>query len=84
MRYGLVILSDGKDTKSENATLALLEAMLAPLESDAPEIQIHAIDIGDDDGEVLKKIAASTHGSYSKVEELDDQAEIYREIASYY
>ena len=85
VRYGLVILSDGKDTSSNHATLALLEAMLSPSERDPTGIQIHTIGIGDDaDHRVLSKIANSAHGKYWKVGESHDIADIYREIAVYY
>jgi len=85
VRYGLVILSDGKDESSKQATLALLEAMMSPTEDDPTGIQIHTIGIGDDaDDRVLSKIAGNAHGKYWKVGESDDIAAIYREIAWYY
>ena len=85
VRYGLVILSDGKDTNSDQVTLAMLEAMLKPSERDPTGIQIHTIGIGDDaDDSVLSKIAKGAHGTYSKVKESDDITEIYRAIATYY
>ena len=85
VRYGLVILSDGKDTNSNQATLALLQAMLSPSESDPTGIQIHTIGIGDDaDDSVLKKIANGAHGKYRKVKESDDIIETYREIVTYW
>ncbi len=85
VRYGIVILSDGKDTNSNQATLAKLEAMFASLEGDPTGIQIHTIGIGDDaDDRVLSKIANSAHGKYWKVGESGDIAAIYREIAWYY
>ena len=85
VRYGLVILSDGKDESSKQATLALLEAMMSPTEDDPTGIQIHTIGIGDDaDDRVLSKIAGSAHGKYWKVGKSDDIAAIYREIAWYY
>ena len=85
VRYGLVILSDGKDTNSKRATLAKLEAMMKDTEGDPTGIQIHTIGIGDDaDDKVLKKIARNAHGKYWEVGESDDIAAIYEEIAWYY
>jgi Ca-activated chloride channel family protein len=85
VRYGIVILSDGKDTNSRKATLALLEAKLKPSERDATGIQIHTIGIGTDaDDAVLKKIANMAHGKYWKVKNPADVVEVYKEIATYY
>ena len=85
VRYGLVILSDGKDTNSSKTTLALLEALLSPDEGDPTGIQIHTIGIGEDaDDLVLSQIATSAHGKYWKVDESVDVADVYREIAKYY
>jgi len=84
-RYGLVVLSDGKDTNSREYTLTLLEALLQPSEKDPHGIQIHTIGIGTDaDDAVLTKIARSAHGTYSKVQKSADVAVIYRSIATYY
>jgi uncharacterized protein YegL len=57
VRYGIVILSDGQDTSSRGATLALLEAKLRPSEHDAAGIQIHTIGIGSDAHEIVLNIA---------------------------
>ena len=85
VRYGIVILSDGKDTNSRKATLALLEAKLKPSERDATGIQIHTIGIGTDaDDAVLRKIANMAHGKYWKVKNPADVVEVYKEIATHY
>jgi Ca-activated chloride channel family protein len=85
VRYGIVILSDGQDTNSRNATLTLLEAKLKPSEHDATGIQIHTIGIGADaDDAVLKKIASLAHGKYWKVKNPADVVEVYKEIATHY
>ena len=84
VRYGLVVLSDGKD-RSSKTTLPELQALLRPSEKDPTGIQIHTIGIGEDaDEKVLKKIAKSAHGKYEKPKESDDIAAIYREIATFY
>lgn len=84
VRYGLVLLSDGKDTSSRK-TLALLEEKLRPSESDATGIQIHTIAIGKDaDEPVLKRIANSAHGKFWKGQTQADMVHIYKEIAAYY
>src|SRR5439155_11028369 len=55
-KYGMVILSDGKDNRSRTS-LPELEARLGPAESDPNGVQIHTIAIGDDaDENVIKKI----------------------------
>jgi Ca-activated chloride channel homolog len=85
VRYGIVILSDGQDTSSHTATLALLEAKLKPSERDPTGIQIHTIGIGADaDDAVLKKIANMAHGKYWKVKNPADVVEVYKEIATHY
>ena len=85
VRYGVVILSDGKDTNSRTATMTLLEAKLRPSEHDPTGIQIHTIGIGADaDEAVLKKIANLAHGKYWKVKNPADAIEVYKEIATHY
>jgi Ca-activated chloride channel family protein len=85
VRYGIVILSDGMDTNSHKATLALLEAKLKPSEQDPTGIQIHTIGIGADaDDAVLKKIANMAHGKYWKVKNPADVVDVYKEIATHY
>ena len=84
-RYGIVVLSDGKDTKSRT-TSPLLEGMLRPPESDQTGIQIHTIGIGDDaDDQVLTKIANFTHGGrYWKVKDSDRIPAVYKRISKYF
>jgi Ca-activated chloride channel family protein len=85
VRYGVVILSDGRDTSSTKSTLTLLESKLKPSEGDPTGIQIHTIGIGEDtDEQVLKKIANLAHGRYWKVAKPADVVEVYKEIATYY
>ncbi len=87
VRYGIVVLSDGKDTNSTEMSLPQLEAMLRPSERDPHGIQIHTIGIGADaDGDVLTKIATSAHGKYwkAKTTSVDEMIAIYREIAVYF
>ena len=84
VRYGLVVLSDGKDTSSKT-NLPELEAMLRPSEEDPTGIQIHTIGIGKDaDEKVLIKIAKSAHGKYWEAKDSDDITAIYRQIAAYW
>ncbi len=86
-RYGIVVLSDGRDTSSKETSLALLESMLRPSEQDPTGIQIHTIGIGQDaDDAVLTKIASSAHGKYwkAKTTTVTEVVNIYLEIAKYY
>jgi len=84
-RYGIVVLSDGKDTKSRT-TLPMLEAMLRPTESDQTGIQIHTIGIGDDaEDQVLTKIANFAHGGrYWKVKDPKAIEAVYKRISKYF
>jgi Ca-activated chloride channel homolog len=83
-RYGIVVLSDGRDNRSRT-TLASLESRLKPGESDPFGIQIHTIAIGDDaDEPVLKKIANAAHGRFWKGQTVGDTVVVYKSIATYY
>jgi Ca-activated chloride channel homolog len=83
-RYGIVVLSDGRDNRS-GTTLANLESRLKPGESDPFGIQIHTIAIGDDaDESVLKKIANAAHGRFWKGQTVGDTVVVYKSIATYY
>jgi Ca-activated chloride channel family protein len=83
-RYGIVVLSDGRDTNSQ-ATLSLVQARLQPHEGDPTGIQIHTIAIGDDaDANVLTKIATAAHGRFWKGQTTPDLELVYRNIATYY
>ena len=84
-RYGIVVLSDGQDTRSET-TLAMLETMLRPREGDQAGIQVHTIGIGDNaDDQVLTKIANFTHGGrYWKVNDTTTIDAVYRRISKYF
>jgi hypothetical protein len=81
-----VVLSDGKDTSSEETTLAMLEQMLRPTEIDPTGIQVHTIGIGDDaEDKVLTKIANITHGGrYWKVKEPATIEAVYKRISKYF
>jgi Ca-activated chloride channel homolog len=83
-RYGIVVLSDGKDEDSRSA-LADVEAQLKPGEADPTAIQIHTIAIGNDaEEDVLMRIATAGHGKFWKGQTARDMAVIYRSIATYY
>ncbi len=84
-RYGIVVLSDGKDTSS-GTTLAMLEDMLRPKEGDQTVIEVHTIGIGDDaEDEVLTRIAKfSPGGRYWKVEDTSALEAVYRLITKYF
>jgi len=86
-RYGIVVLSDGRDPNSTELSLAVLRAMLQPSETDPTGIQIHTVGIGTDAGEaVLTTIAKSAHGKYWKARttSVTEVESIYREIVKYY
>ena len=84
VRYGIVVLSDGRDTSSRT-TLAELEAMLRPSESDPTGVQLHSIGIGEDaDDQVLTKIANITFGRYWKVKDSAAIEAVYRQISKYW
>ena len=83
-RYGIVVLSDGKNTHSSEFTLAALEEMMRPTENDPTGIQIHTIGIGEDvDENVLAKIASASQGRYWKPD-VSLIGAIYRQIAKYF
>jgi Ca-activated chloride channel homolog len=83
-RYGIVVLSDGRDSNSRN-TLTMVQARLQPTEWDPTGIQIHTIAIGADANEPeLKKISATAHGRFWRGDSLDDMIRVYKEIAAYY
>jgi Ca-activated chloride channel family protein len=83
-RYGIVVLSDGKDTSSR-ASLSVLESRLRPHEGDPTGVQIHTIAIGNDaDAQVLKRIANAAHGSFWKGQTASDMVGVYKAIATYY
>jgi len=84
VRYGIVVLSDGRDTNSQ-ASLTQLRARLRPTEGDPTGIQIHTIAIGADaDESVLRKIASSAHGRFWKGKTQQDMVKVYQNIATYY
>ena len=84
VRYGIVVLSDGKDSKSQTKLPALKE-MLTPREGDPAGIQIHTIGVGEDAvDEVLRTIANITHGRYWKVKDPATIEAVYRRISKYW
>jgi Ca-activated chloride channel family protein len=84
LRYGIVLLSDGRDT-AKKSSLAKVEAVLAPQEGDPHGVQIHTICIGADcDEPVLKKIANAAHGRFWKGNSEGDMVKIYSDIAKHY
>jgi Ca-activated chloride channel family protein len=83
-RYGIVVLSDGKDENSRQG-LTTLEAALRPSEGDPAGIQIHTIAVGTDaDEAVLKRIAQAAHGRYWRGSSDADMVAIYGAIAKHY
>ncbi len=84
MRYGLVVLSDGRDT-AKGSSLAKVEAALRPQEGNPSGIQIHTVCIGADcDEPVLRKVANAAHGRFWKGRTEKDMVKIYRNIATHY
>jgi Ca-activated chloride channel family protein len=84
LRYGIVVLSDGRDTSSRSS-LAILESRLRPQEGDPTGVQIHTIAIGGDaDARVLKRIANSAHGTFWKGNTATEMVSVYGAIATYY
>ena len=85
VRYGIVVLSDGQDSGSDT-TLAELESLLRPNESDISGIQVHLIGIGGDaDDAVLTKIAGFSHGGrYWKVTDPSTIEAVYKRISKYW
>lgn len=84
-RYGVVILSDGKD-ESSKTTLAQLEVLMKPDEGGPAGIQVHTIGIGDDaEDQVLTKIANFTDGGrYWKVKDPATIDAVYKRISKYW
>ena len=84
-RYGIVVLSDGQDTKSRT-TIPMLEEMLRTREGDQTGIQVHTIGIGDDAEDlVLTNIANIAHGGrYWKVKDPKTIEAVYKRIAKYF
>ena len=80
-----MVLSDGKDTRSQT-TLAMLEEVLTPAESDPAGIQIHIIGIGEDaEDQILTKIANFTNGGrYWKVKDPERIEAVYKRISKYW
>ena len=84
MRYGLVVLSDGRDT-AKGSSLAKVEAALIPQENNPAGIQIHTVCIGEDcDEPVLRKIANAAHGRFWKGQTENEMIDIYGSIATHY
>ncbi|HEU5317644.1 MAG TPA: VWA domain-containing protein [Chloroflexota bacterium] len=83
-RYGIVVLSDGRDESSKR-TLTMLENALRPTENDPRGIQVHTIAIGSDaDERVLRRISDAAHGRFWKGQNEKELVAIYREIAKHY
>jgi len=83
-RYGIVVLSDGKDTSSRSS-LTQVEARFMATELDPGGVQIHTIAIGTDaDERVLTKIANAAHGKFWKGNTDREMVGIYQSIATYY
>jgi Ca-activated chloride channel family protein len=83
-KYGIVVLSDGRDTKSK-LSFTLLRNKLSGSESDPTGIQIHTIGIGKDARkDILTIIATLAHGKYWDAADPNRLQSIYRQIAVYY
>jgi Ca-activated chloride channel family protein len=83
VKYGIVVLSDGRDTNSMRYTQTQLLALLQPNEKDPSSIQIHTIGIGADaDDTILTRLAV--HGQYWRVKDTADVVGIYPGIAKYF
>ena len=84
VRYGMVVLSDGRDEGSSNG-LSVIQEKLRPYEHNPIGIQIHTVCIGSDCNEdAMKKISASAHGKFSKGHTAQDMIRIYKDIAAHY
>lgn len=84
VRYGIVVLSDGKDGNS-STTLAMLEDMMRPKEGEVSGIQIHTIGVGEDaDDQILTKIASISNGRYWKVTDPASTDAVYKRISKYW
>lgn len=84
-RYGIVVLSDGRDESSQKFSLSQIESLLKPNEADPHGIQMHTICIGSDcDEGVLKKIARAANGQFWKGNTEAEIVKIYKGIAAYY
>jgi Ca-activated chloride channel family protein len=85
VRYGIVVLSDGRDTNSRQCSLTQLEANLRPPEKPEAAIHVHTIGIGDDaDIPLLKKIASFGPGKFWEIKKASVAEAVYREIAKYF
>ncbi len=86
-RYGIVVLSDGKDQSSLANTINNLESLLTPdQEVDPIGIQVHTIGIGADaDGIILGEIAGFTNGGqYWSVADGSILEAVYQRISTYF
>lgn len=85
VRYGIVLLSDGDDRNSKNASLSTIKARLEPQENDPHGFQIYPICIGSDcRKDVMKKIAEIANGQYSEGNTPKEMVSIYTGIATHY
>jgi Ca-activated chloride channel homolog len=85
VRYGIVVLSDGKDTNSRLTTPALLQTALASSERNPRGIQMHTIGIGADaDAPTLTRLATGANGKYWSAKDPKRVVDVYREIAVHY
>lgn len=86
VRYGMVVLSDGKDENSSYGSFKRVEDRLKPKESDPMGVQIHTIAIGNygEGKSILQKIANWANGKYWEGMNQKDMIKVYRDIASYY
>jgi Ca-activated chloride channel family protein len=84
VKYGIVLVSDGRDTKSKLG-FTLLRNKLSGSESDPTGIQIHTIGVGKDARkDILTIIATLAHGKYWDAADPRRLRSIYTQIAVYY
>lgn len=84
VRYGIVVLSDGRDTSSKTSLDRLVDRLKGS-RGDPTGIQIHTIGIGvDADEAALRSIADVGNGRYWKVQKAKELEEVYKAIATYY
>jgi Ca-activated chloride channel family protein len=84
VRYGIVVLTDGRDTRSK-VSFTQLRTRLDAGAGDPTRIQIHTIGISDEARkDSLSIIATTAHGRYWDASDPRRLASIYEQIAVYY
>lgn len=84
VRYGIIVLTDGRDTKSK-VSFTQLRTRLDLASGDPTGIQIHTIGVSEDARtDILKIIANTAHGRYWDASDPKRLSSIYTRIAVYY